>query len=450
MDFKTPCFKHQLECFEKIKDKPYFALLLEPGLGKTKVTLDVITYRKQQNPKYKTLVVCPNTLVENWIDEVAKHSDLTSVALLGSQVTRGARLQHDVDVYVINYESCRTALKIKLIKKGFDFLVLDESTAVKNPRTAQAKACHEISTYVKHKLILTGTPVMNNPLDIYGQYRILNPDIYGRNYFRFRSRYAVMGGYLDKQVVRWINMVDFRERLYRCAIRKTKDECLDLPNKLYQIIRLDMPDDQKKVYNDLKKGFIAEYRNEVITAPVILTRLMRFSQITAGFTKTVEGEEYAFSKNPKIDWLVNFIQNLAYQRKVVAFCRFTYEIQMVERALRRANLAFVTVQGKTKNRIDLISKFNRDEGVRCFIGQLQCVGMGINLTAANYAVFMSNSYSYGERVQAEDRIHRIGQDRNCTYIDLLMKGSIDSAIHNTLHRKESLSNLATRKLVEMI
>ena len=183
---------------------------------------------------------------------------------------------------------------------------------------------------------------------------------------------------------------------------------------------------------------------------MVLTRLMRFSQITAGFTKTVEGEEYAFSKNPKIDWLIDFVQNLAIERKVVVFCRFSYEIKMVEAALRKANLDFVTVQGGVKDRIDLVNKFNRDASVRCFIGQIQTTGMGINLTSANYAVFMSNSYSYGERVQAEDRIHRIGQDRNCTYIDLLLKGTVDVSIHNTLKRKESLSTLATSKLVEMV
>ena len=449
MDFKTPCFKHQLECFEKIKDQPYYALLLEPGLGKTKVTLDIISYRKIANPNYKTLVICPNTLVENWVEEAFKHSDLVPIALLGTKDKRLKNLASDADVYVINYESTRI-LKNDLIKKGFDLLVLDESTAVKNPKTLQSKACFEISYNTKGKLILTGTPIMNNPLDIFGQYRILNPDIYGRNFYRFRSRYAMMGGYLDKQVVRWINMVDFRQRLYRCAVRKTKDDCLDLPDKLYQVIRLDVPEEQKKVYNDLKTGFMAEFREGLILAPVVLTRLMRFSQITAGFTKTVEGEEYAFSKNPKIDWLIDFVKNLAIERKVVVFCRFSYEIKMVEAALRKANLDFVTVQGGVKDRIDLVNKFNRDASVRCFIGQIQTTGMGINLTSANYAVFMSNSYSYGERVQAEDRIHRIGQDRNCTYIDLLLKGTVDVSIHNTLKRKESLSTLATSKLVEMV
>ncbi len=450
MYFKTNCFKHQYECFTAVKDLQFHALLLEPGLGKTKITLDVITYRKINNPNYKTLVVCPNTLVENWRDETLKHSFLKPVPLMGASARKIPAVYTDGDVYITNYEATRTDLKMHLLKKKFDLIVLDESTAVKNPSSQQSIACFELSRHIKDKLILTGTPIMNNPLDIYGQYRILNTDIYGRNFYWFKNRYAVMGGYLDKQVVRWVNMVEFREKLHSCATQLTKDECLDLPEKLYQVIRLEMPDEQKKVYKDLKTGFIAEYRDEIITAPVVLTRLMRFSQITAGFCKTTEGEEYAFSKNPKIDWLVDFVQNLAFNRKVVAFCRFTYEIKMVEKALREAGIQFVTVQGGVKNRIDLVNRFNDDSSVRVFVGQLQTSGMGITLTGANYAVFMSNSYSYGERVQAEDRIHRIGQDKNCTYIDLLIKGSIDSSIHNTLERKESLSTLATKKLIGMV
>lgn len=449
MDFKTPCFKHQRECFETVKDAEYHALLLEPGLGKTKIVLDTATYRKTLNKYHKTLVVCPNTLVDNWLEETRKHSDLFAVILRGTKPERLRRLDGEGDIFLINYEGVRV-IKNHLIKKGFDLLVLDESTAVKNPKTAQSKGCFEISTHVKSKIILTGTPIMNNPLDIYGQYRVLNPDVYGRNHFRFRARYAVMGGYLDKQVVRWINMTDFRERLYSCATRKTKDECLDLPDKLYQVIRLEMPDEQQKVYNELKTGFISEYRDGIVTAPVMLTRLMRFSQITAGFTKTVEGDEYAFSKNPKVNWLVDFVQDLAINRKVVVFCRFSYEIKMVEKALHSAGIGFVTVQGGVKGRIDLVNKFNRDDSIRVFVGQIQTTGMGITLTAANYAVFMSNSYSYGERTQAEDRIHRIGQHSNCTYIDLVMQNSIDNHIHRTLQRKESLSNMATKELVGMI
>ena len=449
MPIKTKLYAHQQETVDKIKDLPYYALFFECGTGKTITSLAIMDYRKTKHKNYRTLVICPNTIVENWADEVVKHSDLTAVTLQGAKAKRLKTLEQEADIYIINYESVRI-LKHALFKKGFDFLVLDESTCVKNPKSLQSRSCYELATYVKDRLLLTGTPIMNNPLDIFGQYRILDVSIYGANYYRFRARYAILGGYLDKQVVRWVNMIDFRERLYRCAVKKTKDECLDLPEKLHQIIRLDLPDEQRRVYDDLKTHFISQYRDGVITAAVMLTRLMRFSQITAGFTKNVEGEEHAFQKNPKVKWLVDFVHDLHVERKVVVFCRFTYEIDMVERALHDANYKFVTVRGGVKDRIALVRQFNQDKTTRVFIGQLQTTGMGINLTAGNYAVFMSNVFSYGQRVQACDRIHRIGQSRNCTYIDLLMKNTIDVHIHNTLKRKESLSSMATEELVKMI
>jgi len=246
-------------------------------------------------------------------------------------------------------------------------------------------------------------------------------------------------------------MGEFTDRIASCSIYKTKDQCLDLPAKLYQVVKFDLPEDQLKVYTDLKKGFIAEFRDTVVSAPVVLTRLMRFSQITAGFTKDVEGVEHDFTSNPKLDWLCDFISNLEESRKVVVFCRFTREIQLVEEALQRSGITFVRVSGSTKDRIGCVKRFNSDTGgVRVFVGQLQTTGIGINLTAASYVVFMTNSYSYGERVQAEDRCHRIGQDKNVTYIDLLYKNTIDVNILRTLKNKESMAHMVTKDLIRMV
>jgi SNF2 family DNA or RNA helicase len=225
---------------------------------------------------------------------------------------------------------------------------------------------------------------------------------------------------------------------------------LDLPAKLYQTVKFDLPEDQQQVYADLKKGFIAEFRDAVVTAPVVLTRLMRFSQITAGFTKDVEGEEHDFTKNPKLDWLCDFVNNLDPKRKIVVFCRFTREIRLVEEALSKADITFVRVSGETKDRISVVKQFNSDDATRVFIGQLQTTGIGINLTSASYVVFMTNSYSYGERIQAEDRCHRIGQANNVTYIDLLYRGTIDVQILRTLKNKQSLANMVTKDLVRMV
>ena len=447
---KTKPFAHQQECYDLIKDRKFFGLFAEPGLGKTKIALDIINYiREDVGKKFRALVVCPNTLVENWADEIRKHSDMSYILLTGSVARRKKFLTHDANIYVINYEGTRIMWKTLQLKK-FDYLVLDESTAVKNPKSQQSKACFEIAQTSDRRLLLTGTPVMNSPLDIFAQYKMLDPSIFGYNYYRFRGTYAVMGGYMNKQAIAWKNMHNFQMKVFTCAVRKTKDECLDLPDKLYQIVHLDLTPEQRQVYKKLKEEFIYEFKDVTVTAPIILTRLMRFSQITAGFTKDVEGIEHEFRKSPKIDWLINFLTDLPDTAKVVVFCRFRREIAMVESALTKRSIKHVSVHGGTKDRIGNVKTFNEDKDTRVFIGQIQTAGMGINLTSASYCVFLSNSYSYGDRVQAEDRTHRIGQTKNVTYIDLLCRNTIDVKMHSILRKKESLAGMVTGDLVKMV
>jgi len=430
-----------------MKHAPYYGLFAEPGLGKSKIVLDVFSFNHTEG--FKSLVICPNTLVENWADEIEKHSDLSYVLITGTPEQKLALIKKPADVHVINYEATRKLYR-ELSAIGYDYLALDESTAVKNPKSQQSKACVEIARTCKRRIIMTGTPVMNSPLDLFAQYKILDPTIFGVNYYRFRARYAVMGGYMNKQAVGWRNMHDFKLRVFACAIRKTKEECLDLPSKLYQVIKVDLPPEQHKAYQKLKEEFIFEYKDVTVMAPTILTRLMRFSQITAGFTKDTEGIEHAFKVNPKIDWVVDFISNLDSNRKVVLFCRFRREIKMVEEAFRRAGISHVTVHGESTERIDRVKQFNNDPDTRCFIGQTQTTGMGINLTSGHYCIFMSNSYSYGDRVQCEDRLHRIGQENNVTYIDLLARNTIDLAIHRALRKKENLANMIVGDIIEAL
>ncbi len=186
---------------------------------------------------------------------------------------RSVPFSEEADIYIINYESTRKLYK-ELKARGFSFLILDESTAVKNFKSQQSKACYDISTVVSRRFIMSGTPIMNSPLDIFAQYKVLNPLVFGISFYRFRGCYAVMGGYMNKKAVSWRNMEDFKNRIFKCATRKTKDECLDLPDKLYQVIHVDLTDQQTEIYRKLKEDFIYEFKDVTVTAPIVLTRLM--------------------------------------------------------------------------------------------------------------------------------------------------------------------------------
>lgn len=437
MAINTPLYQHQQRGYELAHDKTYFALLYEPGLGKTLTAAAIIDDRVARFSGYRTLYVAPNALVENVAADIAKHTSLRCVQLTGSRDRRLKMLAEKADIYIINYEGARV-ITHDLERAKFQLLVCDESHACKSPTSLQSKACFTLAHSIPHKLILTGTPILNSPLDIFGQYRLLHPGIFGLSWYRFRARYAILGGYMNKQVVKYINMQELRRKVESCAHICTKAECLDLPDKNYQTVYLDLPTPQRKAYKQMADNFIAEIKNTVTTAPIILTRLMRFSQITAGFWKDVEDKEHAFDSNPKVDWLVEWCRDN--QQKVVVFCRFIHEIVGIENALRNAGISFRTIRGGVEP-LPLVDEFNNNPSVQVLVGQLQVAGQGFTLTAAAYAIFMSNDYSYGRRLQAEDRIHRISQTRNCTYIDVCYRDTIDVRLLSVLQKKQSLAEL---------
>lgn len=447
MALKSNLFKHQIEAVKTYASRPYFGLLFSPGLGKTLTALAIIHCRKAATPDYTALVVCPATLIENIYNEVHKHTDMSAVMLTGTRAQRLKKLAQPSDIYIINYEGSRI-LTEDLIKKKFNLIICDESHALKDSTSLQSKACFKIAQSCPHRIIMTGTLVLNNPLDIFGQFRILTPDIFGLSYYRFRSQYAILGGFLGKQIIKYINMPRLKTKVLHYATMKSKEECLDLPDKLYETVYLDLPDAQRKMYNQLRDDFIAATGDSVITAPVVLTRLIRFSQITAGFYKNIEGVEHAFPTNPKQDALVTWIKDN--QQKIVVFCRFRKEIALLEARFVQEDISFVSIHGDVHNRIELVDKFNNDPSIQVLIGQLDVAGQGINLTGASYCAFLSNNYSYGDRLQACDRIHRIGQTKNCTYIDFVYKGTIDQSILKILDKKESLSNLIKPDLIRMV
>jgi SNF2 family DNA or RNA helicase len=329
-------------------------------------------------------------------------------------------------------------------------VVADESTKLKGHKTLQSKNAFQIAQTIPHRLIMTGSPIMNNPLDLYGQFRFLNPYIFGQSFYKFRSQYAIMGGYMNYQVRKWINMDRLKATMNQHCCIYFKKDCLDLPDKLYEVVRVDMTEEQTKLYNELKQSFIAEFKGHTIQAAVILTRMVRFSQITAGFTKSIEEEEVLFEKNPKLEWFEEFLSELSEDKKIIVFCRFIKEISQLQALCDRLSIRYAAIWGATQNRQDQINMFNLQKDCRIFIGQIQTAGLGINLTAASYVIYLTNSYSYGDRIQSEDRAHRIGQDKNVTYIDIICRNSIDELVYKALQNKKSIADWILDKQVEEI
>lgn len=441
----TSRFKHQEEMFQAAYPRLSYAYFVEMGLGKTRVAIELAKSRN-----HKTLILAPNSIMENWRDEVTKWTgaDNKTVILKGSRKKRESLLHKTkAQFYVINYEALRL-MQDALMRAGFQFIIADESTKLKGYKTQQSKAAFAIACTIPYRLIMTGSPVMNNPLDLFGQFRFLHPTILGKSYFAFRGRYAIMGGYMNYTVAKWIRMDELKARIRKHAIIRFKKDCLDLPDKLYETIHLDLTAEQKEKYEELKKAFITEFKGEVVNAAVVLTRLIRFSQITSGFLKVGDGDvqrEEMFDKSPKLKWIENFLLSEGKSHKVIIFVRFLNEIKQLQAMLKRINISGSGIWGAVKDRQRQVDLFNNDPNVKVFIGQIQTAGMGLNLTAATYVIYMSNSYSYGDRIQSEDRAHRIGQTKNVTYIDLVCRKTIDVAIIKSLKCKQSMADFITGK-----
>jgi len=442
--FHTVPFLHQRIAFAFARELPAAALLMEMGTGKTKVALDLIAWRKSRGEVDRVLVVAPNSVLDVWVEEAATHTpQLTAVVLRGDRKKRLALLEGNHDLYVVNYEGVRVLVDA-LLKRGFGMVVADESSRIKNHSAQQSRCMHRLGNKATYRLALTGTPVTQNPLDIFSQYKFLDPDIFGGSFYRFRSRYAVMGGYGGYEVIEWANMPELHELVYKVAIRYRKQDCLDLPEKLYTTRRVELTKGQAEAYAQMRDEMIALVEGQVVVAPIVLTKLVRLQQITSGFVKTLEGVEVELpGDNPKLKALEEILDEAT--GKIVVWVHFVHDYHMVMDHAAQAGLNPVGLAGEVPqvDRAPAIAKFQTDDTCRVFVGQVQTAGLGITLHAADTVVYYSNPFSLEWRLQSEDRTHRIGQKRNVTYVDLVATGTIDETVVKILKRKQSLADLVT-------
>jgi len=443
-----PPFKHQKICFNFLK-RNEAALFLEMGTGKTRIVIDALSYRIEKKQIKKFLYVCPISLIDNTLEEFGKFSpikDLDIVSVTGNGKHKRRILSDESHTgYIINYESLRPLINY-LLKYNFDCIVCDESSRIKNPFAKRSKALHILGQRAKYKYIMTGTPITETPIDIFSQYKFLDPTIYGDSFYGFKAQYAIMGGYENHEVVGYKNLEELNKKMYSIAIRFTKEDCLDLPEKVYETRKFELSKEEAALYKEMKDNLIIELKNgDKITATILLTKMLRLSQITSGFLKNEEGKEIDIKKASKLNGLSELIEDIPDKKKIVIWCRFRHEIFAIQKLLSSKGISFVSFFGDTpqSERQAHIKEFYNK--ARVFIGNPQTGGLGINLTCANYVIFYSNDYSLNQRLQAEDRTHRIGQKSKVTYVDLLAKGTIDEVIYKLLRDKKELAKTITKE-----
>lgn len=431
-----------------------FGELFEMGCGKTLTTIAVAGALYNLGKIDRVLVVAPTSVCSVWPNDLNQFATFPWEArvLLGDKKKRLKALNElknwpfkALRIAVINYESThREGIFEALAAYKPDLIVCDESQRIKNPSAAQSKALHKLGDAAPFRMILSGTPVQNNAVDLYSQYRFLDPAVYGANFYAFKNRYCIMGGYGQHQIVSYRNMDELVEKEHSVAYRVTKEECLDLPQQTFINRYVQFTDAEQAIYEQLRKSSFLELETgENVTATTILTMYLRLMQLTGGFLTADESTRPKQVNTAKLDALADIVDDYVVDagKKLVIFARFRAEIAAIENLLRLRKIQYGSIYGDVpmEERGKIVEDFQTNPDTKVFVAQIQTAGLGITLHAASTAVFYSYDYNYANYAQALARIHRIGQRLPVTYIHLVVDGSIDEKILAALENKEDMA-----------
>tara|TARA_R100000988_G_scaffold96816_1_gene63843 strand:+ start:347 stop:1783 length:1437 start_codon:yes stop_codon:yes gene_type:complete len=461
--FKTKPFKHQLLALEKSWSKQAWAWFMEMGTGKTKVCIDNIAMLYDRGKIDRALVIAPNGIKRNWRNELSIHMPdhvEYRVAVWSASPKKKEKEELDqlsviseqLSVLIMNIEALSTPRGVdfarSFIFSGSCFMVVDESTTIKNHSARRTKNIMKIANLAKYRRIMTGSPVTKSPLDLYSQIQFLGGwFIEQSNYYAFRARYAVIqqrnvGSHSFQHVVSYQRLDELTAILREFSTRILKSECLDLPDKLYTKRTVAMTPEQLKAYVEMKRAAITFFEDNPMTAASVLTQMIRLHQITCGHVKTDDGEVRPL-KNNRMKELLQVLAET--DGKVIIWAVYRHDIQTIEKEIANeyGKETVASYYGDTKDadRQSIVDDFmDVSSDLRFFIGNPKTGGYGLTLTSSHTVVYYSNDYSLEVRMQSEDRAHRIGQKEKVTYVDLIAEGTIDEKIVSALNSKIDLAS----------
>lgn len=461
MNYRIEPWPHQVAALDAARGRDFFALFMEMGTGKTATAINMVREWAAEHRRVpRTLIVTPLAVCESWRREVAAHAgtaiNAATVVLGGSQKKRIETVCADNGkrIYVTNPESLSMPNLCAAFESArFDCLIVDESHKFKSPKAKRTKSLHKLADQIKWKRILTGTPILNSPLDVWAQLRILSPEIVGQSQYKwalqfFRDINAHKQGkptYFPEFVPRENYEEEFNELLRAHSFQvKKRDVLKNLPPLTKQIRYCSLTTEQLKVYAPLAKGLRADLQQGKISTTNALERLLRLQQITAGVVQPSEGEPYVV-KNSKLAELVDLLEEIPPEEKLIVWSNFVPTYQILRAALKEAGRESVTITGgqTAKERTAAVDAFNADPKITACVANPAAGGVGIGLQAASYMIYFSKGFSLEQDAQSEARAHRGGSEihQKITRIDLICEKTIDVEVHYALENKLSRAEL---------
>lgn len=472
MNFKLPPYAHQLKEFERSKDATYWAYFMEMGTGKTKLAIDGIQYLYDLGKVNRVLILAPAGVFRNWITtEIPKHmieSTYVGYTHRSSQMRSEDRAKledvennYDLSIVAANIETLSSANGFawceKFVRGGNTMIIVDESSCIKNTSAQRTKNAIKLGKLAKYRRILTGTPVAQSPLDVFGQCEFLQTGVFGfSSFFKFKQFYATYvtvsyGSRSFPKLTGYRNVNELMGTVARFASVVLKKDCLDLPDKVYVERAVELTEEQAALYQQLRDTHVAEIENDYITIDNALKLLAKFQQIVCGHLKYDDGT-LVHVKNNRISALMDAIEECS--GKVIIFANFVEDVNLISQALAKeyGNESFVTYAGATEKeqREVNLARFRNDPSCRFFVSSQRVGGYGITLIEATTTIYYSNSFSLEARLQSEDRNHRIGQNDKVTYIDLVCHGTCDARVTKALKQKRDMSDLIVNGIKALI
>ena len=461
--FKLKPYSHQMTALEKSWNKENFAYFMEMGTGKTKVLIDNMSMLYDKGKIDGALIIAPKGVVKTWYEqELPTHlpDHIENVTVLWQpNITKTQQekleslfeIETALHILVMNVEAFSTEKGVKFASKFLNshktLMAVDESTTIKTPTAKRTKNIIDLGKFAKYRRIMTGSPITKNPLDLYTQCEFLDPYLLDfSSYYAFRNRYAEMTtmnvrGRSIQVVKEFRHLGELSESLQPFSYRVLKEDCLDLPPKIFMKRHVTLTADQKKIYKQMKEKALAILNGKMTTTMTVLTQLMRLHQITCGHFTADDGSTQAVDNN-RLNELMSILDET--EGKAIIWANYQLSVgEIIQRIIKEyGEDSYVHYYGLTsqEDRQDNIRKFQNDPKCRFIIGTPQTGGYGITLTQAHTVIYYSNSYDLEKRLQSEDRAHRIGQKKTVTYIDLIAEDTVDEKIVKALRDKINVAS----------
>jgi len=436
---KTEALPHQVEAIDYISKHHEVALFDEQGLGKTKIVIDSLCAAMKNGEVEGVLVVSPMSLLYNWEQEVTKHSFLVPIVLKGTEREKRYKFLTGANFYITNYEAVIAELERirRFCRSRKVAIVLDESARIKEPTTKTAQSLFKLRPYSTKRIIITGTPVANKPVDLWSQFFFLDGGVLlGGDFKQFKARYSEKNpGYSEV-------LSELKNAIAEHSIRRCKDDVLELPEKKFVNTYVILTGEQLKLYSQLKEQLRIEVQdmdgNTIIDeAENILKKLLRLTQIASNPVLVDKGYKEVPAKFAVLEDLLKGI--IDQNEKAIVWTSFVENITILKNRLKQYNPLTIYGDVPVKDRADAVKAFQESEKNRIMIANPAAAREGLTLTRANNAIYLDRNFNLLDYLQSQDRIHRISQTKECSIFKILAKGTIDEYIDRVIDVKKEIA-----------